>query len=237
MVISNEDWIGDKSAKRDGTSTDLDAIKKTMEKMNYTVMIKKNLKAAEMKECLSKVGASIGFLSEVDSFICFILSHGNDKGIEGVDKEHVSIAELTESLESNKCSALKGKPKIFFIQACRGTLLPDQVKLDNTSQPQPDEIVMDGKISAIPPGADFFFGYSTVGNNVALRRTLSGSFYIQIICSVFDKYADKLSLHDMMMLVHQTLATDDKYKYDLGQVTYRQMAEMVSTLRGNVFFK
>ena len=244
VIIANEKFK-DSKKDRQGTHTDITKIKETFSKIDCEVhAVIKDRKVSQMKEYFKKHlcdPLNEGYMGSPDFLICFIMSHGNEHGIEGVDGEHVTIAELAESLESDKCSALKGKPKLFFIQACRGEKAPDAVRLDNTSLE--DRIVMDGKITAIPPGADFLFGYSTVQNNVSLRREQSGSFYIQILCDMIDKYASKLSLHDIIMLVHQTLATDDKYIYeDKDKVsgvtkTYRQMAEMMTTLRGHVYFK
>ena len=240
VVINNEKWIGDPSSNRDGTDADLTKIKKTFESMKYDVRPEmKDLKATEMKEYFKNLGNAMntGILSPPDIFICFILSHGSEKGIEGVDQEHVALHELAQLLESDKCAGLKGKPKLFFIQACRGKNAPDQVKLDSRHIEE-DQTVLDGggKIKAIPPGADFFFGYSTLQHNVALRKTVSGAHYIQILCNAIEKHGQKLNLYDIMMLVHQKLATDDDYVYENDGKTYRQMAEMVSTLRGHIFF-
>ncbi len=236
VIIANEKFEGSVEC-REGTDTDIKKIKKTFAKNNPRVI--KDLTADGMKEHLKQLCGSLNsdFINP-DYLICFIMSHGNENGVQGVDKSHVTIAELAKTLEADKCTALKGKPKLFFIQACRGNSSPDAVKFDDSRGEQPkDKIVFDGNITAIPPGADFLFGYSTVPNNVSLRREQSGSFYIQILCDMIDKYSSKLSLHDIVMLVHQELATNDKYVFEDKRTKYRQMAEMVSTLRGHVHLK
>ncbi len=238
-IISNEEWIGRPESTREGTDTDVKKIQDTFGKLGYQILpVMKNLKAVGMSEYCNNFTKCFesGMVEVPDVFVCFILSHGNEEGIEGVDGEHVQLRDLAKHLESDKCPALKGKPKLFFVQACRGRGHPDEVKFDLTHPQGEDKIVVDGTISAIPPGADFLFGYSTVRDNVSLRKTISGSFYIHILCDAIDKYHDNLSLNDIMMVVHQQLATDDKYKYELKGKTYRQMAEMVTTLRGNVYF-
>ena len=238
-IIANENWTGKPECKREGTDTDVKKIQDTFGKLGYQVLPEmKDLKAAEMDEYFKNFtkGFDLKMVEVPDVFVCFILSHGNQDGIEGVDGEHVQLRDLAKQLESDKCPALKGKPKLFFVQACRGQGQPDQVQLDHTHLPGEDRIVVDGNISAIPPGADFLFGYSTVRDNASLRKTISGSFYIQILCDAIDQYHKKLSLNDIMMYIHQQLATGDQYKYEFKGKTYRQMAEMVTTLRGNVYF-
>ena len=241
LIIANEEWKDNEGKKREGTAADVAKITKTLQGMKYKVIEEKNLKADDMKKVFEYLSKNIASSppNRPDSFICFILSHGSGVGIEGVDEKYVSIHDLAMAIASDKCDALKGKPKMFFIQACRGTDLPEEVRLDgNYRYPvKHDEIVLDGKISAVPPGADFFFGYSTITNNAAIRKVPSGSPYIQVICEVFEKHAGKLHLHDMMMVVHKKLATDEKYKYVHENGTYRQMPETVSTLMGNVYFK
>jgi len=53
-------------------------------------------------------------------FMAFIMSHGNEKGITGTDGSSVKVNTLASYIASKKCEGLKDKPKIFFIQACRG---------------------------------------------------------------------------------------------------------------------
>ena len=48
------------------------------------------------------------------------MSHGNENGIVGIDDKSVSIAEISDKLSGRKCRALVGKPKMMFVQACRG---------------------------------------------------------------------------------------------------------------------
>ena len=51
-------------------------------------------------------------------FMAFIMSHGDKNGITGTDGGTVEISELSSYI--SKCEGLKDKPKVFFIQACRG---------------------------------------------------------------------------------------------------------------------
>lgn len=54
-------------------------------------------------------------------FMAFIMSHGNRKGIAGTDGKQVKVDTLSGYITPKECEVLKDKPKIFFIQACRGS--------------------------------------------------------------------------------------------------------------------
>ncbi|KAL1481716.1 hypothetical protein MTO96_050388, partial [Rhipicephalus appendiculatus] len=49
------------------------------------------------------------------------MSRGDKDTILGVDGEELNLVEdVYEQFNNENCPALQGKPKLFFIQACRG---------------------------------------------------------------------------------------------------------------------
>ena len=53
--------------------------------------------------------------------VVIILSHGNDGGlINAADGKVVSTEYVLRRFNNDACPALKGKPKFFVLQACRG---------------------------------------------------------------------------------------------------------------------
>ena len=58
---------------------------------------------------------------DYNCFICCILSHGAVGAIYGTDGKTVPIKDLTDYFTPANCSTLRGKPKLFFVQACQGT--------------------------------------------------------------------------------------------------------------------
>lgn len=59
--------------------------------------------------------------SNYDCFMCVVLTHGKMGVVLGRDGKEVKITDMTEKFSSGFCPTLRGKPKIFFIQACQGT--------------------------------------------------------------------------------------------------------------------
>jgi hypothetical protein len=83
-----------------------------------------------------------------DSAIVFILSHGshrkkskNDSLVLGVDYKGVSVDVIKSFLQPLLCPAMKGKPKLFFIQACRGL---NNAEGDSISTAHTDAMNIDG---------------------------------------------------------------------------------------------
>jgi len=53
-------------------------------------------------------------------FVMFVLSHGVDGHVYALNGEKISIQEIVNFFEGDNCKALRGKPKLFFVQACQG---------------------------------------------------------------------------------------------------------------------
>ena len=58
--------------------------------------------------------------TKYNCFMAFIMSHGNKNGISGIDGNSVTADTLSSYITPKECKQLEDKPKIFFIQACRG---------------------------------------------------------------------------------------------------------------------
>jgi len=57
--------------------------------------------------------------SQYDAFILFMMSHGSNGRIYGIDESSVDIDnEIAGALR--RCPSLVNKPKLVFFQACRG---------------------------------------------------------------------------------------------------------------------
>uniref|UniRef100_A0A1X7UEL4 Uncharacterized protein n=1 Tax=Amphimedon queenslandica TaxID=400682 RepID=A0A1X7UEL4_AMPQE len=202
-----------------------------------SVVVQEDLTAEEIKKKVGGIAAG-SVTKKHDSFICCILSHGNPKGIEGVDGETVTVPELAKSVISKECSALRGKPKIFFFQACRGTKVPEPIAADSSVPLPPnkeEKMVADG-FRALPPEADFLIGFSTSDGNVATRGVETGSQYIKALCKFLDpKYSSRFSLDELLLLVNYEVS-GNPIDYEMSY-KYHQMPEIRSTLRGKFYFK
>ena len=241
LIINNVTFEGEGTADRTSSNKDAERLEEVLKGLRYQVIIRENLRAVDMIEVLHEVAADI-VLPKHDGFICCILSHGNPEGILGVDGKTVTVTELAKIINAKECPALHGKPKIFLSVASRGSEMPESIVPDSSNMPWPlnegEEMVADGLTKALPPEADFIFGFSTAEGNIAARGIYSGSQYIKALCKFIPKYASRLSLYELLLLVNHDISGNPvQFKVQGKDVTYQQMPEIRSTLRGKFYFE
>ena len=123
VIVNNTTF--DKHLIREWSDIDEHNLKETFLYLGYRVIICRNLKSYDIVgffENIDKIleDSNAGATNKVanDSFVCCMLSHGSEGVIAGSDSEPVNIQSIELSLEQSKM--LKSKPKMLFIQACRG---------------------------------------------------------------------------------------------------------------------
>ncbi|XP_029115116.1 caspase-3-like [Scleropages formosus] len=98
--------------------------------------------------------------SERSCFVCVVLSHGDEGHILGTDGKAVPVGKLSATLTARRCPSLWGKPKLFFVQACRGQEYDCGVQTDSVVEREPCVTFCEA------PEEDFLCGYSTPPGNL-----------------------------------------------------------------------
>ena len=203
----------------------VDKFTDTFKSLHYEVHEYAFLSKEVMKRKLTK-----HVKSEDDSFVCCIIAHG-DQGIITTKDGEVEIQDLQMEVV-DKCPDLFRKPKIFIIQACRGT--EPSIMMN---EPRQDE----EKFAQLSREADFYIAYSTTKGHIAVFDKSVGCVYVNTLCEVFKKRADHFALDEMVMEVHHKLESKvTKVKKDKKHnetVQHIEMGQVVHTLRGPVHFK
>ena len=171
----------------------------------------------------------------------FISSHGKARGILAVDRKIVEVEEITSRVNGKQCKALRGKPKLFFISACRGRKSDSGVEVETslvTSDTGGDRTL----IPKLPTEADFLVCYSTVKGYLSLRRfTLGmetspdmGTWLISTLTQVFEERMKEDDVMQMLTRVNAwvaNMATRDDHENGM-----KQMPVQMHMLRHRVFF-
>ncbi len=103
-----------------GTYQEMNRFRNIFDQLGFKVTLKKNLDAKDIYLELLTISKSTE-LSNYDSFLFMSISHGTENGeIVGFDGLPIKIKLLTELFNNEECPQLKGQPRMFFFNCCRG---------------------------------------------------------------------------------------------------------------------
>lgn len=186
--------------RRHGTERDKVNLKATLTALGFDVVVFDDLTFQEVRTEVEKLARDDH--KERDCLFMCVLSHGDTQIMYAKDYSYKPDV-LWNSFTADKCASLAGKPKIFFIQACQGNQLDEGTKLVRVSRTEVDSNAQSYKI---PNHADFLIAFSTVPGFYSWRNTTNGSWFVQAICSVLQKYSTKKDLLSMMTIVSREVA-------------------------------
>lgn len=162
--------------------------------------------AHKMKELLAEAAQSEE-LASADCLVVIMMSHGDQNMIEGVDGDELHLVnDVYAQFNNDNCPALRGKPKLFFIQACRGDKRDTgpNTTCDKASDPRP--VTPEEPHSS--PLSDIYIAYASVPGYVSLRSRVTGSWFLSAVYEIFSKYACTEHLETLMKLVHAEVMTN-----------------------------
>ncbi|KAH9278879.1 Caspase-8 [Echinococcus granulosus] len=119
VVINNMTYWHPKFQNRGGCDKDEKRVEKVFCGLGFLVKVLRNLSSGEMRSELAFIGNKTDH-SAYDAFIAVIMTHGGLGELYGVNGDAFPVHQLTLDFTAERCPSLAGKPKLFFIQACRG---------------------------------------------------------------------------------------------------------------------
>ncbi|PAA54824.1 hypothetical protein BOX15_Mlig031106g1 [Macrostomum lignano] len=219
---------------RNGSLVDVERVSRLLQRLGYRVRSIADPTAAGI--CKAAMRIALKNHENYDSFVCFLMSHGTNNQIVGSDGQYISLGRIASFFDSDVCAGLAGKPKLFFIQACRGErqqrnfattravavgASADQVATAITDDDDEAEEPNTGGVLFAPKGVDFFFGYATSEKYIAYRDSQSGSAYIRVLCRVVEAYGakeDLLQLHTRVTALISRNPQENQFGSKLFQV-------------------
>ncbi|NXA41040.1 CASP8 protein, partial [Eudromia elegans] len=226
-VILNNYIFKNTSLNREGTAKDGETVKEVFKRLQFETVEYMDLEAnqlyAKVKEYSKKDH------SNMDCFVCFILSHGEKDKIKGIDEECINIKDMLLCFSGSNCPSLAGKPKLFFIQACQGSVGHPAVILeeDLSVYLETDAI----PLPSIPDRADILLGLSTVEDFESYRSVKTGSVYIQCLC---EKLQHLCPLGKDIITILTEVNKEVASRVLNG---WKQMPKISSTLRKQLIFQ
>ncbi|XP_012923258.1 caspase-3 [Heterocephalus glaber] len=228
IIINNKNFHRSTGmSARSGTDVDAANLREIFMNLKYEVRNKNDLKCEEIVKLMCSVSKEDH--SKRSSFICVILSHGEEGIIFGTNGP-IDLKILTKFFRGDLCRSLAGKPKLFIIQACQGTELDSGTKTDSG-------IDDDMACQKIPVEADFLYAYSTAPGYHSWRNSKDGSWFIQSLCATVKLYAHNLEFMHILTRVNRKVATEfESFSYDSTFRPKKQIPCIVSMLTKELYF-
>ncbi|KAK3768853.1 hypothetical protein RRG08_053384 [Elysia crispata] len=137
LIISNE--IFEHLENRDGTVKDLNDLNFLFNGLGFEVLKFRNQTSDQMNDLLRKKVLKVDH-KDSDCFVLVILSHGANGVVFGTDGQYEANTDEplncvnVERIRKLICgvSSLRDKPKLFFLQACRGKENDEGQKYDGS---------------------------------------------------------------------------------------------------------
>ncbi|EDX12671.1 GD20281 [Drosophila simulans] len=182
--------------------------------------------------------------SQNDCFVLAVMSHGTEGKVYAKDMAY-PVERLWNPFLGDNCKTLKNKPKLFFIQACRGANLEKAVEFSSfavmTRELVPEPAAAVQPITyAIPSTADMLFPFQIFPDCIfflplseffSFRNVDDGSWFIQSLCRVLDQAAaNEAATPEGVELLRLLTAVNRKVAYEYQSNTkneaLNQMKEM-----------
>ncbi|EAW51861.1 hCG20684, isoform CRA_b [Homo sapiens] len=237
LVLSNVHFTGEKELEfRSGGDVDHSTLVTLFKLLGYDVHVLCDQTAQEMQEKLQNF-AQLPAHRVTDSCIVALLSHGVEGAIYGVDGKLLQLQEVFQLFDNANCPSLQNKPKMFFIQACRGDETDrgvDQQDGKNHAGSPGCEESDAGKEKLpkmrLPTRSDMICGYACLKGTAAMRNTKRGSWYIEALAQVFSERACDMHVADMLVKVNALIKDREGYAPGTEFHRCKEMSEYCSTL-------
>ena len=227
LIVNNVDF--ENLSRRGGSDVDAKKLDELFTKLQYKVKMVRNQTSKQLKETLTQF-ARLNDHGMADSVVVCLLSHGLEGQIFGVDEVLVSIPNLLALFNGYAAKDLIGKPKMFFIQACRGSDFDRGVEVTDGGYMsanevpvaearaavvqaclpgvKPDIVEPEPEPESLPAEADMLVAYSTVPGYVSWNNLAKGSWFVQAIADVFSDYAHTEDVVSMLIRVNNKVARE-----------------------------
>uniref|UniRef100_A0A4W6CAD6 Caspase-6 n=1 Tax=Lates calcarifer TaxID=8187 RepID=A0A4W6CAD6_LATCA len=223
---------------RHGTNADRYNLERRLIELGFDVKSYDNYKEKEVLQIINEAAGANH--SDADCFVLVFLSHGENDYVYTYDGK-ISIQEITAMFKGDKCRSLVGKPKIFILQACRGDKHDDPVTACDAvdSEIKTNEVVVDASaVYTLPAGADFIMCYSVAEGYYSHRETINGSWYVQDLCELLQKYGDSLEFTELLTLVNRKVSMRSVGRAaDVNALGKKQVPCFASMLTKKLYFR
>ncbi|XP_053943265.1 caspase-2 isoform X1 [Cuculus canorus] len=237
LILSNIHFSSEKDLEyRSGGDVDCTSLEMLFKHLGYQVTVFHDQTAQEMQNALERF-SKLPDHQDVDSCIVALLSHGVEGGVYGSDGKLLQLQEAFRLFDNANCPNLQNKPKMFFIQACRGDETDRGVdqrdgkeRSDSPGCEESDANKEEDLKLRLPTCSDMICGYACLKGTAAMRNTKRGSWYIEALTTVFAEDSRDTHVADMLVKVNRQIKQREGYAPGTEFHRCKEMSEYCSTL-------
>jgi len=239
LIFCYEEFENPEVKQRDCARSDALACKEAFEALGFEVRRHFNRTTDQYTEILSR--ANQADHSNHDCLSVVFMSHGNlSEGIQTLNTYDgkVEAESLWKPFRADACNDLAGKPKLFFIQACRGEEPDYGVALQVQTDAIPERGLTDDYV--IPWEADILIMWASAPGKMAWRRSpggdgIQGSVFIHFLTQNLRACATPNQEHFLdIVLLQVTRQVAMEYEVNANDKNWKnknkQVPQTVSTL-------
>ena len=251
FIINNETFENKKKLPyRQGSDVDAKNLESLFTQLQFEVVIAKDQKAQEMIDFLTNERDKVNW-HDMECVVLIIMSHGEKNDIYGTGGKLTKLKDMTDIFSSSQCPELKEKPRLVFVQACRGEntetdfqvtkranqkdkvgdAMKDMTVADNGEHDTLDAVP--GKVTGktVHSATHFFIAYATPEGTPAYRNIESGSWFLNAIVWTFKYHAHTNDIHQLLSKVNSLVSKGRNLK---GEMTVSEVRH--SLLKAFYFF-
>jgi len=241
-VIINIEWYQDKDMMRPGSTIDMENLRSLFTALHFGTDVWENCDLEALKQKLDEE-RKLESHKDAEAFILAVLSHGEEGHVICCDEKRLSIDDIRAYFDGSRCEHLKGKPKLFLIQACqtgghdtssgaeRRTSSSDGATAAGDTMSIQHEVSPRKSSEELPTDkADMLTAWSTISGHFSNRYTTLGGLFIREFVFNMMLHAHTHDLTEILCKVREYLSQPDPF----GQVV--QMSRDESTLRRKLYF-
>ena len=246
LIINNNQFADNplhgRLTPRHGSEEDVRQVKELFETLGFKVHIRENRTKKEMLDEV-KISSYERVLPEHDCFMLWLMSHGRNGEVFGSDGFPLPLHTIKDVLSNASCPALRGKPKLLFVQACRGDekdegVLTNSCGLSAVQRPSvhidsPSDPTVSPSSERIAGQTDFLTAYSTVEGYVSYRFPGTGSNFVRAVVNVFREYGHQDHLVNLLTKVTKTVSEMESGD---GVRKFKQAPQFETTLVKELWF-
>jgi len=213
LIINNVDF--DKIyQKRRGSDREAEYLTEIFKQLDFEVIYHRNLTSLGMAECFGNI-VKRPELRQHDTFVSIILTHGDDsKILIGIDAYRLKIDYILHHFTDANCPNLSGKPKLFFIQACRGNNHDfgtyDQATVSDAAPVKASSSKVRKEVRDLNRLNDLLVVNSTLDGFVSLRNEINGSWFGDALGMALCEHSKDMELHNLLLFVNRKILEREK---------------------------